>query len=207
MCTMLRRSKLSGFLSHSNLKLQSIEFDVSDPRLLALLCAVGIIYMRVTGPYWKLMNSKVAYAGLHHFIQQLTSHIRNWCNDASPLLDPAFPGVFTKPNTEDNEIEGEEMEMEGEDFQMEGQLFQRVLAKSALFPDAVKHALQELSKEMLTVTERQLTDFLEGGKYSDRLSAEVMDTMKRFRFVYPKMKTLHHTAQNHHPHVEKKQNW
>ena len=33
---------------------------------------------------------------------------------------------------------------------------------------------------MLTVTERQLADFLAGGKYSDRLSAEVMDTMTSF---------------------------
>ena len=111
---------------------------------LALLCAVGLIYMHVIGPYWKLMNSKVAYADLNHFIQRLTPHIRNWCNDASSLLDPAFLSVFKKLNTEDNETEGEDLEMEGEDFRMEGQLLQSVLAKSALFPDAVKHALQEL---------------------------------------------------------------
>ena len=133
-----------GFLSHSNLKLQSVELDVNDPRVLALLCAVGLIYMRVTGPYWKLMNRKVVYADLHRFIQRLTPHIRNWCNDASSLLDPAFLSVFKKLNTEDNETEGEDLEMEGEDFRMEGQLLQSVLAKSALFPDAVKHALQEL---------------------------------------------------------------
>ena len=51
-----------GFLSHTNLKLQSVEADINDPRLVALLCAVGLLYLRVTGPYWNLLNSNVPYA-------------------------------------------------------------------------------------------------------------------------------------------------
>ena len=52
------------------------------------------------------------------------------------------------------------------------------MARSDSFLDAVKHVLKEISKEMLTATERQLTDFLEGGKFSDNLPASVMDTKK-----------------------------
>ncbi|KAI0223811.1 hypothetical protein LSAT2_025070, partial [Lamellibrachia satsuma] len=79
-----------GFLSHTNLKLQSVEADINDPRLVALLCAVGLLYLRVTGPYWNLLNSNVPYARLHLYIQQMTRHFRTWCDDASSLLDPEF---------------------------------------------------------------------------------------------------------------------
>ena len=63
---------------------------------------------------------------------------------------------------------------------MKAQLLESIMARSASFLDAVKHALQEISKEMLTVTEQQLADFLEGGKFGDNLPASVMDTMKSF---------------------------
>ena len=58
-----------GFLSHTNLKLQSVEV-------------------------WNLLNSNVPYARLHVYIQQMTRHFRTWCDDASSLLDPEFSGVF-----------------------------------------------------------------------------------------------------------------
>ena len=40
-----------GSASHSNLKMQSVEADLKDDKLAALLCAVALLYFRVTGSY------------------------------------------------------------------------------------------------------------------------------------------------------------
>ena len=38
-----------GSASHSNLKMQTMDADLKDDKLAALLCAVALLYFRVTG--------------------------------------------------------------------------------------------------------------------------------------------------------------
>ena len=56
-----RRTLLSFFRSrgHSNLKMQSVEADLADNRLLAFVAAVALLYIHLTGPYWELFQSNV----------------------------------------------------------------------------------------------------------------------------------------------------
>ena len=67
--------EIPGFLEsldHSNLKMKSVSYDVSDQRVMISVCAVGLLYIRVTGPYLNLLQSQVLYTQFHHYIQMLS---------------------------------------------------------------------------------------------------------------------------------------
>ena len=73
--TIFHQEDIIAFLrdgvSHSNLKLQSVEADLQDQRLVTLLSAVALLYFRVTGPYWKLLKSDVPYTRFHIYVQKM----------------------------------------------------------------------------------------------------------------------------------------
>ena len=46
-----------GYLGHTNLKTDSLKADTDDDRLRSLVCAIAILYLQVTGPYWQLIQS------------------------------------------------------------------------------------------------------------------------------------------------------
>lgn len=81
-------------LSHTNGKLESVSADCRDVRLLSLVCAVALLYLKVTGPFWKLLESDVKYMELHVYVQQLERCFDRCRGDATDILDPNFPGVF-----------------------------------------------------------------------------------------------------------------
>lgn len=49
----------NSFLSHSNMKIESVAADIGDDKLVALVCAVALIYLRVTGLYWIIERSNL----------------------------------------------------------------------------------------------------------------------------------------------------
>ena len=49
----------SGYLGHSNLKIESVAANCTDDRLLALVCAAAVLYFQVTGPFWQLLEGDV----------------------------------------------------------------------------------------------------------------------------------------------------
>lgn len=63
----------SGRLSHTNGKLESVSADCRDVRLLSLVCAVALLYVNVSGPFWRLLESDIKYFELHVYVQQLES--------------------------------------------------------------------------------------------------------------------------------------
>ena len=67
----------SGYLGHSNFKIESVAADCTDDRLLALVSAVAVLYFQVTGPFWQLLEGDVIHADFHLY-----------------LLDEKFSGPF-----------------------------------------------------------------------------------------------------------------
>ena len=122
--------------------------DLDDQRLMNLVCAVGLLHLRVTAPYWELLQSKVKYTDFHKYVQPLSWHMDKWEEDASDLIDPSFEGVFAG-----------EFELGGDKTALK----ESVLAFVAQHADEVKTALQQLMTEMLVVLLRQLGDFHQGG--------------------------------------------
>lgn len=68
------------------MKMESVVADLEDERLLILVCAVAVIYLRVTAPYWLLLQSKVKYTELHKYIQRMTRQFERQVLLAIPLL-------------------------------------------------------------------------------------------------------------------------
>ncbi|KAL8589985.1 hypothetical protein ACOMHN_007010 [Nucella lapillus] len=151
-----------GSLGHSNLKIESLAEDLKDDHLLALVCAVALLYFAITGPFWQLLESNTKYLELHTYIQQLERSVERWRGDASELLDPGFPGVF------------------GGEFcivsDMKAAVYKFVSEHTNTV--SVKHALEVLMRDLLVVMRLQLVDFLSGGKYGQAQPPEVMEKLK-----------------------------
>ncbi|KAL8588754.1 hypothetical protein ACOMHN_042096 [Nucella lapillus] len=149
-----------GSLGHSNLKIESLAEDLKDDHLLALVCAVALLYFAITGPFWQLLESNTKYFELHTYIQQLERSVERWRGDASELLDPGFPGVF------------------GGEFCIVSDMKAAVYKFVSEHTNTVKHALKVLMRDLLVVMRLQLVDFLSGGKYGQAQPPEVMEKLK-----------------------------
>ncbi|KAH3790374.1 hypothetical protein DPMN_168573 [Dreissena polymorpha] len=63
-----------------NRKLQAVEADLNSKEIVTMLMALGLIYMKITGPYWNLITSgDIAYLELYPHIQKLHKYLENIC--------------------------------------------------------------------------------------------------------------------------------
>ena len=91
--------------------------------------------------------SKTKYLDFYKYVQQLQTCLQRWSKDAQELLGRESAPLFADfiPPSTDEFIA----------------LFKLADSRTSL----VKVTLEEICKELLVVTERQLGDFLEGGRY------------------------------------------
>ena len=152
----LRKFFGDGFLGHSNLKIESTAADINDDNLLSLVCAVAILYIKVTGPFWNLLESDTKYTEFHVYVQRMETCFDRWRADASQLLDQHFPGIFN-----------------GE-FAMETEMAAAIYQFASLHLAQVRSALELMMRDILLVTRKQLSDFLPPeGKYAQQLPPDV----------------------------------
>lgn len=137
-------------LDHPNLKIESVAADLDDPRLMALICAIALVFVRVTGPYWELLQSNVKYSQLYTYIQLLLERMDTWKDDPTSFLDPDYVGIFHG----EFEISGDKAALKESAYNFASQ-----------HKEAVQKATTKLMPDMLIVLRRQLGDFLEGGIY------------------------------------------
>ena len=149
----LRMFLTKGCLGHSNMKIESVIADLGDDILLSLVCAVAVLFFRLTGPFFQLVQSKVRYSDFHVYIQKMEAFVGRSCEDASDLLDPGYAGVF------------------GDEFELTSNMKTTVLAYADQHYVAVKSALESVMTEVLLVIRRQLKDFLSDGQYGTALPA------------------------------------
>ena len=152
-------SFFNNYLPGGNLKLQSVHADCKSDTIDEFMVAIGILYYRVTGPYWQLIASQTKYLDFYQYAQKMLNAFREWATDAKTLLQKDSPPLFEKfvlPET--NEMKS---------------LF--TLPDNRL--SRVKSALEQLCAAFATVTERQLADFLDGGCYSNVQDPERREKM------------------------------
>ena len=97
------RAEISDFgqkLENSNLKVRSVLLDLTDPRVRSMIHAVAVVYVKVTGPDWDMINNKsIGYLDLPAHIRILDERVQLWLS--TPLLilqsndEPIFPGFVT----------------------------------------------------------------------------------------------------------------
>ncbi|GFN81993.1 hypothetical protein PoB_000849900 [Plakobranchus ocellatus] len=142
----------SGILPDNiNSKLQSVHLDIDDDKLMSCICAIALFYLKITGPYWRLINSKtVKYFEFNNYVQVLHSSLSAWSSDPRQLLEPSFACVF-----------GDSFSFATSPFFTSVHDFITVHETSL-----ISQALSACCAETLIVTERQLSDFLGDGPYS-----------------------------------------
>ena len=112
------------------------------------LVALGLLYFRVTGPYWSLLGTALHYLDFHYHIGRLHTLLQDWQTDASHALDANFQPLFPDVH-----------------FQHNDNILQSLLCVGDEKKAKAKSILEEICTGLVTVTERQLGGFLPGGRY------------------------------------------
>lgn len=141
-----------GFLSHSNMKIEGVAADIEDLSLMVVVCAIAVLFIHVTGPYWELVQSATKHSEFHKYAQKMERYFEKWREDASDLVKEDFSGVF-----------------DGE-FQTASPTKHAVCQFAAQHPTEVKDILQRMMPGMLQTTRAQLKEYLSDGMYGQPLS-------------------------------------
>ena len=136
--------------TNNNLKLRSVLADAESDEIDTFITALGILYHKVTGPYWQLVRSDVKYLDFHVYVGKLAESLEVWSHDASRLLQPEST-MFEKFNLPTNAF-------------LES-LYTATTSAPTSPAMNLKMILQKLAAGFLIVVNRQLNDFLPGGKY------------------------------------------
>ena len=79
---------IEKFLINPNRKVQSLMLDLHDSRVVTMIQAYAIMYVKVTEPYWRLLVSRlVAYVELPTYIQKLEANIETVIANSSSMFD------------------------------------------------------------------------------------------------------------------------
>ena len=149
----------SNYRATPNLKLQSVLADCESNTIDDLLSAVGIVYHVVAGPYWKLITSDVKYLDLFHYIVPMREKFVQYAADSSSLVNNgALNSIILN------------FAIDGGD--------QSTKLKEVSDKKLVQEALQSIFSGFLAVTDRQLGDFLVGGRYHNVQDQELYNRMK-----------------------------
>ena len=156
---------LKNYMPGLNLKQESVLYDAECNSVDVLIIALGIMYHKVTGPYWILMGMDIQYLNFYLHVTAMHEALSTWELDASPMLDENSTSLF---NVEVTSI-------------VLASLYNVTEEKK----DEVALILKKLCAEFKSVVERQLTDFLSGGRYHN-----VQDEVQIQRLKHSKITNL-----------------
>jgi aubergine-like protein len=145
----------SNYRDNLNLKLESVLADCKCSSLKSLTRALGILYYKVTCPFWEMLLGGVQYVDQYLYVQQMLAKFRLWAQDSSLLMAKDDEGIFTDFPPKKDEI------------------FEVLLSDAQ-----TKSTLESLMISFIEVTERQLSDFLPGGKFGTEPDEDLRDKMR-----------------------------
>ena len=149
---------MDEFVSHSNLKLQSILADLEDKRILTIISVLSFFHVCITEPYWQLMNSTKSYADFPLYVKKMKSIFDNWgSSDFQPVGECVESGF------------GEEFAACLSDINV----VKEFLGSESLIVHAFKSCFRKILEHSTDALKRQLVDFLEGGTFGGDLADDV----------------------------------
>ena len=176
---------LSNYKDSVNLKLESVLLDAKCDYVQALIRSLGIVFYKVTGPFWALLNSNVEYLDLYVYVQKMFRHFQEWSVDSSPLLNSESLSVFDLPFDVVKEKEKTKFHLKCEKNRARflPENLKRDPVYMSLFSEnehteVTKEALQNIFKGFITCTQRQLSEFLPGGRYGEEPSLSLRAKME-----------------------------
>ena len=75
-------------------KHRSVLLDASSFEIQSLIRALGIVFCKITGRWWEMLNGGVEYVDQYKYIQTMLSILRDWSTGASDLLQPGYGVVY-----------------------------------------------------------------------------------------------------------------
>ncbi|XP_064622531.1 uncharacterized protein LOC135484780 [Lineus longissimus] len=150
-----------------NLKLESVQIDNTSPEILALARALGILYYKVSGPFWLMLQGDVEYVDQYQYIQEMLAKFKQWEADSTSLMSRDQNGIFG-----------------AQFFPPRDEVYESLFSDMhSSESDLTKSALEKLMTACIMVTERQLVDFLPGGRYSSPATEEQRISMKHCKLT------------------------
>ena len=80
---------LSALPDLNNL-LKAVNFDIQQRLYIAQIRALGIVDKIITGPLWRVIESKDSILKLNDPLNHMLGKLQSWATDSSPLLDGAI---------------------------------------------------------------------------------------------------------------------
>lgn len=94
------RAHITAFLEHyvlkQNRKLQSVSADNLCDEVDCHVIALGILFYRVTGPYWELLAQDVHYLDFHIYVNKLLGLLQGWATGPDDAFNMAYQPLFEK---------------------------------------------------------------------------------------------------------------
>ena len=143
-----------------NRKLESVQEDNRSDEIDCQLIALGLLFYRVTGPYWELLGRDVHYLDFCHHVVRMHDFLQKWAENAVDAFADEFEPLF------------------GTEFMPNASIFRAMLNSQQETKEEVKRILKKLCEGCLGTTKRQLADFLPGGRYH---GVQDEDTRKRLQ--------------------------
>ena len=137
---------LGACLAKQNKKIESVFQDNLCDTVDTQLIALGLLYHRVTGPYWCLLGTDLHYLRFYAHVVMLQGHLQRWAADSSSAFDTEFEPLFGITFPKDD-------------------IFQSLVHLGPEKKAEVKVVLEALCAGCLQVLERQLKEFLPGGEH------------------------------------------
>ena len=142
-------------LPQLNKKLESVKEDNRCGEIDCQIIALGLIFYRITGPYWQLLGSEIHYLDFSSHVVKMHAFLLQWAEDPSDAFIQDFEPLF------------------GLRFLPNPEIFRALLDTSQEMMMKVKGILKAVCRGCVETTERQLADFLPEGKYHGVQDPEV----------------------------------
>ena len=155
----------STYKDPSNLKQKSIVHDIQSAQIIAMVAALAVSFIFITGPFWQLIKSNTHYLDQGIFIQRMFANIRGAKDyTTTPEMLNACPTALQGFGLPPSEVVD--------------RVYVYINNLPADLADILKDAVLSMMDEFAATTQRQLLQFLEGGVYSVPATPEQRQKMQ-----------------------------
>lgn len=156
-------------VTNPNLKLKSVLADLKSDSIMSLVQCLGVVYLKITGPYWNLVTSvEVPYLELYKEIAALNEFLLTCEKNPSRMLETEY---YWKDDSS-NSLAVVNEKLLSDVFKVENTTESRGLLLKTL--KLVCHAMN-------ATIQKQLNDFLRDGNFGKQPSRE---DLKRTQFAH-----------------------
>ncbi|KAK7105611.1 uncharacterized protein [Littorina saxatilis] len=151
---------LSDYMPSRNQKLESVLKDAQSEEVNVFVATLAMVYERITGPYWTLLCAgETSYAEFFLPVVELHAQLREWRDDSASIFSPHVPSLFSIQVPDASSLAA-------------------LLDLDEATQQKVQRAFSHFCVNFVAVTERQLDDFLPGGRYHAVQDPQVLERLR-----------------------------